>query len=133
MNKEKEKKILLVDDEMDVLDIYHDKFVLRGYNVIKTTKGLEAVRLAKKHLPDVVLLDLIMPDLDGYKILKTLKTNTVTKSIPVIVLTNIGHSDGIEKGILNGADDYLVKVNFAPAEVVEKVDRFLGEYEASNL
>lgn len=119
------KKILIADDEDDILKIYCREFEMCGFEVISTTKGLEVIDLAKIHNPDAILLDLVMPDMDGYKIIKEMKTDLATKHMPIIILSNIGHTEGIEKGILNGADDYIVKGNFTPDEAVEKVKSFL--------
>lgn len=120
-------KILIVDDEIDIIRTYGEKFSKNGFNVVTSLKGEETVNLAKEELPDIILLDVLMPGLDGFKILKTLKNDPQTKQIPIIMLTNVGEVDGIEKGIILGADDYLVKVNFTPGEVVEKVRKFLAK------
>ena len=121
----KDIKIIIADDEKDILSIYHDKFALSGFNVISTDKGKAVFDLAIKHQPDLILLDIMMIDTDGYKVVKQLKTSQKTKHIPVIMLSNLGHGEAIEKGILNGADDYIVKVNYTPQEIVEKVNIFL--------
>jgi DNA-binding response OmpR family regulator len=118
-------KILIVDDEKDILVIYHDKFTRSGFEVISTDKGSEAMELAKNNQPDLILLDIMMPDTDGYQIIKNLKEFYLTKQIPVIMLSNLGYGEAIQKGIIAGADDYIVKVNYTPAELVEKVKNFL--------
>mgnify|MGYP005838023737 CR=1 FL=1 len=121
----KDKKIIIADDEKDILSIYHDKFSLSGFDVVSTDKGKAVFDLAVKHQPDIILLDIMMIDTDGYKVVKKLKTTQKTKNIPVIMLSNLGHGEAIAKGILNGADDYIVKVNYTPQEIVEKINIFL--------
>lgn len=117
-------KILLADDEKDILDIYQEKLAMSGYEVISTEQGAKVLSLALKHQPDLILLDIMMPDIDGYQVIKALKDNIKTKKIPVIMLSNLGHGDAIQKGIMTGADDYIVKVNYTPQELVEKVSIF---------
>lgn len=122
-------KILIVDDEADILAIYQEKFSLEGYEVEVTDKGKKVIALAKKFKPKLILLDIMMLDTDGYKVIKQLKTDKITKKIPVIMLSNLGHGEAIEKGIINGADDYIVKVNYTPKEIVEKVNIFLKDHK----
>jgi len=81
-------------------------------------KGLEAV---EKEKPDLVLLDLILPGLDGFEVLTKIKENPAVSQIPVIILSNLGQKDDIEKGLKMGAKDYLIKAHFTPAEIIEKI------------
>lgn len=118
-------KILIIDDEKNVLDLYGQKFSLAGFNVITCDDATKAFDLAKKHQPDVVLVDIIMPKVDGYKITKLLKADPKTKKIPIVLLSNLGEKEDITRGILLGAEDYIPKVNLTPQEVVEKIKTFL--------
>mgnify|MGYP001573916814 FL=1 len=79
----------------------------------------------KKH-PDVVLLDILLPKLDGFTVLEQLKADSTVKDIPVILLTNLGQKDDVEKGLQMGAADYLIKAHFKPSETVAKVRKVLG-------
>ena len=125
MPKEK-TKILLVEDDSFLLGMYATKFELEGFQVIVAEDGEKAVRMALKELPDVVLLDIILPKLNGFDVLKQLKAEATTAKIPVILLTNLSQRDEIERGLKMGAEDYLIKAHFMPSEVVEKIKKILS-------
>ena len=118
-------KILLVEDDTFLLGMYASKFELEGFKVILAEDGEKAVRAATKERPDIILLDIILPKLDGFEVLKQLKADIATAKIPVILLTNISQRDEIEKGLKMGAEDYLIKAHFMPSEVVEKIKKTL--------
>jgi DNA-binding response OmpR family regulator len=122
----KEKiKILLIEDDSFLLGMYANKFELEGFQVILAEDGEKAVRTALKELPDIILLDIILPKLDGLEVLKQLKSEASTAKIPVILLTNLSRRDEIERGLKMGAEDYLIKAHFLPSEVVGKVKKVL--------
>lgn len=124
----KEKiKILLVEDDSFLLGMYATKFELDGFKVIMAEDGEKAVRAALKELPDIILLDIILPKLNGFEVLKQLKAEPATAKIPVILLTNLSQRDEIEQGLKMGAKDYLIKAHFMPSEVVEKIKKILGK------
>lgn len=127
------EKILIVDDDAFILDMYVIKFREKGYDVVIAKNGQEALDQAEAHHPDVILLDVIMPVMDGFEVLQKLKTGTTTKDIPVIMLTNLGQKEDVERGMKLGAVDYIIKAHFTPSEAVEKVSSFLRknkEYHA---
>lgn len=126
MSKEK-IKIFLIEDDSFLLGMYATKFELEGFKVIVAEDGEKAVGLAKKELPDIILLDILLPKLDGFEVLKRLKTESETAKIPVILLTNLSQRDEIEKGLKMGAKDFLIKAHFMPSEVVEKIKRVLNK------
>jgi len=111
-------KVLMVDDELSVLETYGTKLSRSGYRVVTAISGHETVRLAKKHWPDLIILDIIMPMIDGYRVLAQLKSDAVTKTIPVLILSQQGRKDDVTQGLLTGADHYLVKADYTPAEFV---------------
>ncbi len=119
------KKVLIVDDDPFILDMYKLKFKEEGFEVESASDGEKAFAAVKDTRPDVVLLDVIMPILDGFEVLKKLKADSDVKNIPVIMLTNLGQKEDMEKGMSGGAVDYIVKAHFTPSEVVEKVKQFL--------
>ncbi len=119
-------KVLLVEDEIPLVDMYTIKFTQEGFDLTVASSGEQALELAKKTLPDVVMLDVILPGMDGFAILKELKADPATKTIPVLLLTNLGQDADKKKGQELGAADYLVKADFTPGEVVEKVKAALG-------
>lgn len=124
------KKILLAEDEKMIADMYSTKFTLEGYEVVTARDGAEALAMAKSEKPDIILLDIIMPKLDGFAALKSIREDAILKSTPVILLTNLGQEDDIKKGKQLGADDYFVKANHSPQEIVEKVKTVLAKHGA---
>jgi DNA-binding response OmpR family regulator len=121
------KNILLVEDDEMLNAMYTQKFTKEGYTVLSAYNGSEGVKMAEEHHPDIILLDIIMPKLDGFGALKKLKKNDQTKDLPVILLTNLGQEEDIRKGKELGAEDYFIKANHTPQEVVEKVKEVIGE------
>ncbi len=114
-------KIFLVEDDPTLIDMYSIKFKDEGYDVIVSSQGTDAPEVAKKEVPDIILLDIILPGMDGFAILEAVKKETKTKHIPVILLSNLGQDSDIEKGKKLGATDYLVKANFTPTQILEKI------------
>ncbi len=93
-----ESKILVVDDNREIVDLIREQFKLKGYDVICANNGQEALAKVYQEKPDIILLDIMMPMIDGYEICKTLKSNEETKNIPVILITVKGNESDIEKG-----------------------------------
>lgn len=115
-------KVMLVDDDIILVSMYRKKFENEGYGVVVAVDGAEVLEIAKTEKPDIILLDLMMPKVNGIDALKQLKSDQSTKMIPVILLTNLSTSDQDEdRGLKLGALNYLVKANYTPAEIVEKV------------
>ena len=117
--------ILLIEDDSTLIEMYKLKFEESGFNVNIATRGVEGLEMSKKVKPDIILLDIILPEMDGFAILKELKADATTKNIPVILLSNLGQEPDIKKGKEYGAHDYMVKASFTPAEVVDKVLKIL--------
>lgn len=118
------KKILIVDDEPDVLKIIGFRLKKAGYEILTATNGKEALELAWKEKPDLMLLDLRMPVMDGYETCKIIKSDETLKKIPVIFLTA---SSGVTIGGTTKeykADDYVIKP-FEPEELIKKVKKFI--------
>jgi DNA-binding response OmpR family regulator len=105
--------------------MFSTKFALEGFEVLEALEGEKGLRLARENLPELIILDLILPDGDGLKILETLKKDKKTKKIPVLVLTNKGEKEAIKKALDLGAADYLIKIHFSPKEIVEKVKNLI--------
>lgn len=122
-------KLLLVDDDPLLVRMYQKKLENDGYEIQTADDGDVALQKVDLFKPDLVLLDIMMPKINGYEVLKKLKANQKTKKIPVILLTNVGSSDSdIEKGMDLGAVAYLVKAGNRPSVVVSKVKEILGGY-----
>ena len=120
------KKILIIEDEKTLAEMYASYFKREGFNAIFTTEGKSGIELAKKEKPDLIILDILMPDIDGWDIIKTLKKEQKTKDIPILVFSNLGQIEEIRKGLSLGADDYIVKSDFTPKELASKVKRMLS-------
>lgn len=125
MPKDQKKKVLIVEDDIFLSNIYSKKFSSEGYEVISAGDGKKGLNLAKQKKPDIVLLDLMLPSMDGFQVLEEIRKDEEIKDTPVILLTNINDQDGIKKGYDLGAKDYIIKTFFTPSEVVEKVRKFL--------
>jgi len=122
---EKQYTILLVEDEEMLASMYETKFTKEGYKVVKALDGEMGVKLAGECNPDLILLDIIMPKMDGFSALKKIKEIESVKNVPVILLTNLGQDEDIKKGQQLGSAGYLIKANLTPAEVVVKIKEFL--------
>ena len=118
-------KVLLVEDDKMIIDMYTLKFNQEGYDIVQAENGKDGLALAKKNIPDIILLDIILPQMDGFTVLKELKADDSTKNIPVVLLTNLGQDGDVKKGLELGAKDYLIKANFTPSQVVDKVKSVL--------
>jgi len=117
--------VLLVEDDVFLSGIYQKKFEMEGFKVSLADNGEKALVEVKKKKPDIVMLDILLPKLDGFAVLGKLKADSETKDIPVILLTNLGQKDDVEKGLQMGAVDYLIKAHFKPSEVVDKIKKVL--------
>lgn len=120
-------KILLIEDEEMLANMYEVKFKNEGFELTKALDGADGLAKAKSIKPDFILLDIIMPKMDGFSVLKALKEDPTTKDIPVMLLTNLGQDEDIERGKKLGSVGYLVKANITPAEVVAEVKKKMGK------
>ena len=117
--------VLIVEDDEFLRQLVAQKLTQEGFNVIAAIDATEAFKSIHEKQPQIILLDLILPGMDGYEILDQLKKDSFTKSVPVIVLSNLGQREDIDKALKAGASDYLIKANFTPGEIVEKVRNVL--------
>lgn len=117
--------VLLVEDDEFLANIYKTKFEMEGFKVSVAENGEAGLLDVKKKQPDIVLLDILLPKLDGFVVLEKIKADPETRDIPVILLTNLGQKDDVDKGLKLGAADYLIKAHFKPSETVEKVKKAL--------
>jgi DNA-binding response OmpR family regulator len=118
-------KILLIEDDPFLLSMYSTKFSMEKFHVISADDGEKGLKVSKETDPDIILLDILMPKMNGFEVLEELKKDKKTANIPVILLTNLNQKDEIERGMSMGADDYLIKAHFMPSEVVEKIKKVL--------
>ncbi len=116
-------KILVAEDDPLYGKVYQSKLTREGYNVILVTNGQDAVEQALKEKPSLVLMDIIMPILDGFEALKRIKADPEGKDIKVIIMSNLSQDSDIEKAKGFGAFDYFVKSNISITELVEKISK----------
>lgn len=121
------KTILFIEDESALQKTFNDILTKAGYEMISALDGEAGFQLAQAKKPDLILLDLILPRIHGFEVLKQLKEDLATKAIPVIVLTNLEGLGEIEKAIELGATTYLVKAQYTLEELVEKIKGALEE------
>jgi CheY-like chemotaxis protein len=121
------KKILIVEDDNFVAEVYSTKLLEMGHEVKVAQNGEEGLSLIEKEKPDLILLDIIMPVMGGIEMLEELKEKEESANIPVILLTNVGEKDSIQKVRSLGVQDYLIKSHFTPAEVIEKIESIIGK------
>lgn len=128
MNK---KKIMVIEDNTDLQEIYKHSFEKGGYDVVLEGNGLEGIVGVVEHMPDVILLDLMMPGMDGFGFLRKVK-ETGGLSIPVIVCSNISDVDIINRALKEGAQDVILKVDYSGKQLVNKVNSIIDDYNLSH-
>lgn len=119
------KKILIVEDDKFLRDLITQKLSNENFDVVIAQDGEEGVRKIEEEKPDLVILDLLLPAIDGFEVLKKMKANPKIADIPVIILSNLGQKEDVERGMALGAKDYMIKAHFTPNEVVNKVKNYL--------
>ena len=125
---ENKKIIIIVEDDVFLSDIYQTKFTEAGYECLLAQDGSRCLSLLEGGAsPYVILLDIVMPKMDGLELLTFLKGNEKYKGIPVILLSNLGQDTDIKKGMELGALDYMIKAHYTPSEVVKKVEDILSK------
>jgi DNA-binding response OmpR family regulator len=123
------RKVLIVEDDLDLASIYQKQFEMDGYEAILAGNGQEGVEKANSEKPDLILLDILMPIMNGMEALVKLKADPKTKEIPVIIMTVLGDKDKIDKALALGAVDYLIKSDVVPSEIVDKAKKVLRGYK----
>jgi len=119
------KKILIIEDDKFLRGLISQKLTNEGYETLEAIDGEEGLKKVKEEKPDLILLDLILPGINGFEVLSKIKGDPVLASIPVIILSNLGQKEDIEKGLKLGAVDYLIKAHFTPGEIIEKIKAVL--------
>jgi len=120
------KTILLVEDDPFLIDIYSTKLKEAGFVVEVAQDGDEALNKVRELMPDLVLLDIVLPAMNGWEILREIKKDDKLNGLKIIVLSNLGEKEDVEKGMKNGADRYLVKAHYTPTEVIKEIKDILG-------
>ncbi|MFA6271787.1 MAG: response regulator [Patescibacteria group bacterium] len=127
VNESNKKKIVLVEDDSFLAGMYVSKLNMEDFEVKLAENGEDGLKTATEEMPDLILLDILLPRMDGFEVLKKLKKNPETMKIPVILLTNLGQKKDVDRGLALGAEDYLIKAHFMPNEVIAKIKKILNK------
>jgi len=119
------KKILIVEDDRFLRELINRKLLEEGFDVAQAIDGESGVKKIKEEKPDLVLLDLILPGIDGFEVLSRIKNDPDVSSIPILILSNLGQKEEVEKGLKLGAVDFLIKAHFTPGEIIEKIRKII--------
>lgn len=119
------KSILLVEDDPFLVDIYTTKLTEAGFSLQVATNGKEALKKIKEDTVDLLLLDIVLPNFNGWEILRKIEKDDNLKSLKVVILSNLGEKEEIEKGLKLGVAKYLVKAHYTPSEVAEEIKKIL--------
>ena len=125
--KTKEKKVLIVEDDALLSSVLMKAVTLAGYNAIIVKDGTGAIKMVRRFKPDIILLDLILPGLDGFAILKQLKSDDRFKNIPVFVLSNLDSTPDVKSAKALAADDYFIKANTEIKKIMKAIKNKIGE------
>jgi CheY-like chemotaxis protein len=120
------KKILIIEDEEILMNLLQRKLIQEGYDVAIARDGDEGLKLMKEIFPDLILLDILMPRMGGIEVMEAMQKDSDLKNIPVVIISNSGQPVEIDKAQSLGAKDWLIKTEFDPQEVVEKVKKQIG-------
>jgi CheY-like chemotaxis protein len=120
------RRILLAEDDRFLRKAAETALKRRGFTVIPAVDGEEALRLARAEVPDLVLLDMIMPKMQGFEVLRSLKGDPATAAIPVLILSNLGQDSDVQQALGAGAAGYFVKANLSLQDLVKRVDDLVG-------
>ena len=120
------KKILVVEDDTYLANAYRVKLVKSGFEIKNAFDGEEALETLKTFIPDIILLDIVMPKKDGFATLADIKANEKTKNIPIILCSNLGQKEDIDRGMQLGAKEFFIKTDFPLSSLVEKINTLLG-------
>ena len=127
MSEGRNIKILLAEDDSFLSSMYVTKLQLSGYEVEHAEDGQVAMEKMKNAKPDLLLLDIVMPNKSGFEVLEEIKKNADLSDMPVILLTNLSQKDDVDRGLNLGANDYLIKAHFTPSEVVSKIEKLINK------
>jgi two-component system, OmpR family, alkaline phosphatase synthesis response regulator PhoP len=121
------KKILLVEDEQIIIDLLQKKLIEEGYDVSVAKNGEEGVKMMQEEKPDLVLLDIVMPKMGGLEVMEEMQKDPDLKRVPIVVVSNSGQPVELDRAKRLGAKDWLIKTEFDPQEVIDKVINQIGK------
>lgn len=120
-------KVLIIEDDKFLLKLYSDELTREGFEVSKASTGEEGLSRVEAEAPDLIILDLILPSKNGFEVLSEIKLDSESEDIPIIILSNLGQEEDIERGLELGADTYLVKTEFSMSKLPEVVKEQLAQ------
>lgn len=120
-------KILFIEDDPLIVKIYTTRLTADGYEVFSAENGEDGLKVAEEVMPDLIVLDIMMPKLDGFAVLTQLRQNEKTKDIPVLVYSNLAQEEEMKRAKTLGATEFIVKANLSPTEMVEKIKQYLQQ------
>jgi CheY-like chemotaxis protein len=120
-------KILLIEDSKVVQQMYRSKLIIEQFTVLTADNGMEAIKILSQEIPDLILLDLMMPIMDGFKVLQVIKTDPRLSNIPVLVFSARGQPEEVEKALNLGAAGFIVKATTKPNEVIEQIRKAISQ------
>ncbi len=124
-NKSEKSKILIVEDDNFLIKAYQIKFDREGFKVIIARNGAEGLEMANAELPQLILLDLMLPKMDGFEFLGLIKKDEKLKNIPVLVLSNLGQKSDVDKAMALGAVEYFIKTEYTLEDIIKKIKKYL--------
>lgn len=119
------KCVLLAENDQFLADIYRKKFEQEDYKVLIVQNGVSCIKEAEKKLPDIIILDVLLPGLDGFSVVEHLKKTAKTKEIPIIIFTQIAQKEDVKRGFLLGVE-YILKSHVKPDDILRRVDDILN-------
>lgn len=119
-------KILFIEDDPLIVKIYTTRLTADGYQVLSAENGEDGIKLAETETPDLVILDIMMPKIDGFGVLEKLRANEQMKTKPILVYSNLAQEEEIKRAQTLGATEFIIKANLSPTEMVEKIKKYLN-------
>lgn len=120
------KNILLVEDDPLLVDVYSTKLKQSGFEVRVVESGEKALAVVEEQKPDLVLLDIVLPHIDGWEVLESLRSSEKLEGTQIVILSNLGQKEEIAKGLRLGAAKYLIKAHYTPSEIVQEIIKLIG-------
>lgn len=121
--------ILIVDDDPMISDVYQRKFQDQGFEVLSAVSGDQVLEIVKKQKVDVILLDLLIPKVDGFEVIKNLRNGKYNPNVKIVVSSNLSRKEDHDKALAFGANGFIIKANFTPSQVAEKVNKILDNID----
>ena len=125
----KQSKVLIIEDDKFLRDLAMQKLTRENFQVFAAMDGEQGVVMAEKEVPDIILLDILLPGIDGYEVLRRVRENPTLKKVSIAMLSNFGQREDIEKALTSGADQFLVKANYTLDEIVEEVKKMVTKVQ----